>query len=63
MAIKHTQRLDVYRTLEKGNRVPVGTLAQNSKGVFFQYQPDYRTRSLGLCGSQWNGSPQLRTYI
>lgn len=41
MAIKHTQRLDVYRTLEKGNRVPVGTLAQNSKGVFFQYQPDY----------------------
>ncbi len=35
------KRLDIWRTLTDGRRYQVGTLAQNSKGVFFQYQPDY----------------------
>ena len=37
MSFKPTQKLSVVRTLSTGERVPVGTLAQNRQGVFFQY--------------------------
>jgi serine/threonine-protein kinase HipA len=44
MSFPMVRRLDVWRRLEDGDRVPVGTLAQNRQGVFFQYADDYRSR-------------------
>ncbi|SHM23650.1 type II toxin-antitoxin system HipA family toxin [Vreelandella subglaciescola] len=44
MAFSPIQKLDVYRTLTTGTNVPVGTLAQNRRGVFFQYDADYLAR-------------------
>lgn len=41
MAFSPVPRLDVTRTLSTGESVPVGTLAQNRQGVFFQYREDY----------------------
>jgi serine/threonine-protein kinase HipA len=35
------RKLDVYRRLSSGQRVKVGTLAQNARAVFFQYDSDY----------------------
>jgi serine/threonine-protein kinase HipA len=35
------KKLDVFRRLSNNQRVQVGTLAQNSQGVYFQYHPDY----------------------
>ena len=35
------RRLEVQRQLADGQRVPVGTLAQNQQGVFFQYAESY----------------------
>jgi serine/threonine-protein kinase HipA len=34
-------KLNVYRRLSDGRQVVVGQLAQNSKGVFFQYDAGY----------------------
>ncbi|TNG99969.1 type II toxin-antitoxin system HipA family toxin [Testudinibacter sp. TR-2022] len=36
-----TKQLEIWRTLTNGEKVIVGSLAQNSKGTFFQYSPDY----------------------
>lgn len=41
MDFKPIQKLAVKRTLSNGQDVEVGTLAQNRKGVFFQYQQHY----------------------
>jgi len=41
MNFKSIQRLDVQRTLTTGEVVPVGVLAQNRQGVFFQYHENY----------------------
>lgn len=41
MSFKPIQKLDVVRTLSTGLNVSVGTLAQNSTGVYFQYHPEY----------------------
>ena len=38
---KSISRLNVVRTFSDGQRVPVGTLAQNAQGVFFQYESEY----------------------
>ncbi len=35
------RKLDVYRRLSSGQRVAVGTLAQNARTVFFQYDSGY----------------------
>jgi serine/threonine-protein kinase HipA len=35
------KKLGVYRRLSSGERVAVGTLAQNARAVFFQYDSDY----------------------
>lgn len=41
MSFKSIQKLDVQRTLTTGETVPVGVLAQNRQGVFFQYSEEY----------------------
>lgn len=41
MSFKPIQKLDVQRTLTTGELVPVGVLAQNRQGVFFQYNENY----------------------
>ncbi|MDP2227793.1 MAG: type II toxin-antitoxin system HipA family toxin [Moraxellaceae bacterium] len=38
------RRLDVHRRLGNGERIPVGVLAQNTQGVFFQYDTHYIAR-------------------
>ena len=48
MSFQGVKRLDVWRRLASGDRVPVGTLAQNRQGVFFQYQGDYLRRFANL---------------
>jgi len=44
MDFKPVQKLTVSRTLSSGESVVVGTMAQNRKGVFFQYEPAYLAR-------------------
>lgn len=41
MKVERVKRLDVWRRLSSGDRVRVGTLAQNRQGVFFQYHNEY----------------------
>lgn len=41
MVFKHSQKLQVLRTLSNGQQIAVGVLAQNRQGVFFQYDEDY----------------------
>ncbi|MEX1057917.1 MAG: type II toxin-antitoxin system HipA family toxin [Natronospirillum sp.] len=48
MSFKPIQKLTVTRTLSTGEGVPVGTLAQNRQGVFFQYNEDYLDRFANL---------------
>ena len=43
MSFNPIQKLMVSRTLSTGDSVPVGTLAQNRRGVFFQYDANYLT--------------------
>lgn len=40
--------LEVLRTLSDGRRIPVGTLAENKTGVFFQYHAGYLQRHSSL---------------
>ena len=40
-AFETVRRLDVHRVFTRGERRPVGELAQNRQGVFFQYDADY----------------------
>jgi serine/threonine-protein kinase HipA len=41
MVFKPIQKLSVNRTLSTGQVVWVGTLAQNSQGIYFQYDETY----------------------
>lgn len=41
MNFKPIQKLSVSRTLSRGESIPVGTLAQNRQGTFFQYHAEY----------------------
>lgn len=41
MIFKSIQKLNIQRTLTTGERVPIGVLAQNRQGVFFQYHEEY----------------------
>ena len=41
-------KLDVYRCLSNAKKIRVGTLAQNSQGVYFQYYVDYLNQQLSL---------------
>jgi len=41
MTFKPVQKLEVYRTLTSGDKVHVGSLAQNRQSVYFQYTGDY----------------------
>lgn len=47
-ALKPVRRLDVYRRLATGSRVPVGVLAQNAQAVYFQYDKDYLSNYANL---------------
>ena len=40
-AFSPIKKLDVFRSLNDGNEVIVGQLAQNQQGVYFQYDADY----------------------
>ena len=42
------RKLEVLRCLEDGAQVLLGTLAQNSEAVFFQYHDDYLARFSSL---------------
>ena len=42
------RKLELLRSLEDGSQVLVGTLAQNSEAVFFQYQDEYLARFSSL---------------
>lgn len=44
MSFKPIQKLSVSRTLSTGEQIAVGTLAQNRKGVYFQYSENYLGR-------------------
>lgn len=48
MSFKPVQKLNVQRTLSTGELVPVGVLAQNRQGVFFQYDANYLSRFANL---------------
>ncbi|MGI9250045.1 MAG: type II toxin-antitoxin system HipA family toxin [Pseudohongiellaceae bacterium] len=41
MTFSSVKKLEVWRTLGQGGEVPVGVLAQNQRGVFFQYEQSY----------------------
>ncbi|MEZ5535028.1 MAG: type II toxin-antitoxin system HipA family toxin [Thiolinea sp.] len=41
MSLQPVKKLEVWRTLSKGQKVLVGILAQNRQGVFFQYDATY----------------------
>ncbi|WP_252151802.1 HipA N-terminal domain-containing protein [Acinetobacter sp. ANC 4862] len=44
MNFKPIQKLSVTRTLTTGELVSAGVLAQNTQGVFFQYDTEYLSR-------------------
>src|SRR5699024_4522567 len=57
MSFKPVRKLEVWRTLMRGDKTLVGVLAQNRQGVFFQYSQEY----LSHFGTVGNLSPyQLR---
>ena len=41
MAFKPIEKLAVTRTLSDSTELPVGVLAQNRQGVYFQYDQSY----------------------
>ncbi len=61
MSFKSIQKLNVQRTLATGETVPVGVLAQNRQGVFFQYFDDYISKfgNLSPFTLKANGELQL----
>ncbi|PVZ64497.1 type II toxin-antitoxin system HipA family toxin [Pelagibaculum spongiae] len=59
MSFKPIQKLSVHRTLSTGEKVAVGTLAQNRQGVFFQYHPEYLSQFGNLSPFLLPGNDQL----
>jgi len=41
MSYEQVNKLEVWRTLSDGSSIPVGELAQNKQGVYFQYRNNY----------------------
>ena len=60
MNFKPVQKLAVSRTLATGESVAVGTLAQNRRGVFFQYDAEYLTRFDNLSPFTLNADTALQ---
>ncbi|MBD1390132.1 type II toxin-antitoxin system HipA family toxin [Neiella sp. HB171785] len=60
MSFKPIQKLIVSRTLSTGEKVIVGTLAQNRQGVFFQYEADYLSRFGNLSPFTLKSSNELQ---
>lgn len=44
MTFKPVRKLEVFRTLNTGEKTLIGVLAQNKQGVFFQYASEYLER-------------------
>lgn len=60
MVFKPVQKLTVIRTLSTGERVVVGVLAQNRRGVFFQYDRHYLDRFDNLSPFTLQASTQVQ---
>jgi serine/threonine-protein kinase HipA len=60
MSFKPIQKLSVSRTLSMGEVVPVGVIAQNRQGVFFQYDADYVNRFGNLSPFMLQASTELQ---
>lgn len=53
------RKLDVFRRLGNGSQVAVGTLAQNTTGVYFQYGSGYLARYASLSPFKLAFNPEL----
>ncbi len=60
MSFKSIQKLNVQRTLTTGETVPVGVLAQNRQGVFFQYFDEYISKFGNLSPFTLKANGQLQ---
>ena len=60
MSFKPLQKLSILRTLSTGERVPVGVLAQNRQGVFFQYDETYVNQFGNLSPFTLQGNTQIQ---
>jgi serine/threonine-protein kinase HipA len=60
MAFKPQQKLQVLRTLSTGRQIPVGVLAQNRQGVFFQYDEAYLQTNSNLSPFHLKHSRELQ---
>jgi len=60
MNFKPVRQLAVSRTLTDGQSVPVGTLAQNHQGAFFQYNAEYLSTHRNLSPFTLNASSELQ---
>ncbi len=60
MSFKSIQKLNVQRTLATGEIVPVGVLAQNRQGVFFQYFDEYISKFGNLSPFTLEANGQLQ---
>lgn len=60
MSFKSIQKLNVQRTLATGETVPVGVLAQNRQGVFFQYFNEYISKFGNLSPFTLQANGQLQ---
>ena len=60
MSFKPIQKLNVLRTLTTGETVPVGVLAQNRQGVFFQYFDEYTSKFGNLSPFTLNANGALQ---
>lgn len=60
MSFKSIQKLNVQRTLTTSETVPVGVLAQNRQGVFFQYFDEYISKFGNLSPFTLKATGQLQ---
>lgn len=60
MNFKPIRRLDVFRILSTGEKVAVGTLAQDSEQVYFAYQTDYISQFGNLSPFQLKADSSLQ---
>ena len=60
MAFSPIAKLEVFRTLSRGVKVAVGTLAQNSTGVYFQYDAEYLQHYSNLSPFHLQASGELQ---
>jgi serine/threonine-protein kinase HipA len=60
MKLTQVKQLEVWRTFGDGSRCKVGVLAQNSQGVFFQYQQEYLAQFSNLSPFKLNYDASLQ---